>query len=80
MMHYYDWGLGWGNYWFMWLFHIAIIVLSFVVVWWVIKSSNTFGYKVSEADSAADILKKRLAKGEISLKEYEKLKNEIEKD
>ncbi|MBI2131088.1 SHOCT domain-containing protein, partial [Candidatus Woesearchaeota archaeon] len=32
-----------------------------------------------ENESAIEILKKRLAKGEIDAKEYEKLKKEIEK-
>ena len=73
MMHYY--GMGYGMVW-GWLFQILILVLFFWVVWWIIKG-NKFGFG-SGNESAADILKKRLAKGDISQKEYEKLKKEIE--
>ena len=71
-MHYY--GMGYGMAW-GWIFQIAILVLFFLVIWWIIKG-NKFGFSSSE--SALDILKKRLANGEISQKEYEKLKKEIE--
>lgn len=76
MMHYgyggmgYGWGIGW-------LFQIAIFILFFAIIWWVIRNSSSFGFRTGEG--AADILKKRLASGEIDLKEYEKLKKEIEK-
>ena len=72
MMHYY--GMGYGMAW-GWIFQIVILVLFFLVIWWIIKG-NKFGFHSDE--SALDILKKRLANGEISQKEYEKLKKEIE--
>ena len=43
-----------------------------------LKSSGSFGFKAGN-EGAMDILKKRLAKGEIDTKEFEKLKKEIEK-
>ena len=74
MMHQY--GMGYGYFGLGWLFQIIILVLFFAVIWWMLKSSGTFGFRTSE--SAVDILKKRLARGEINEKEYQKLKKEIE--
>lgn len=74
MMH--DTGMGYGYFGLGWLFQLLILVLFFAVIWWMLKSSGTFGFRTSE--TATEILKKRLAKGEISDKEYEKLKKEIE--
>lgn len=65
-----------GYYGFGWLFQILILVLFFFVIWWVLRSSGNFGFKTSE--TAVEILKKRLAAGDISEKEYQKLKKEIE--
>ncbi len=62
---------------FGWLFQIIIIILFFLVVLWLLRSSGSFGFKCFKNESALDILKKRLAKGEISMKEYENLKKEI---
>lgn len=75
MMHY---GMGYGFMGFGWLFQIAILILFFLVVWWMVKNNKSFRYRSSENESALDILKKRLASGEINHKEYEKLKKEIE--
>ena len=77
MMHYY--GFGHGFMGFGWLFQIGIIVLFFAVVWWMLKNGRSFGYKCKDNETAADILKKRLASGEIDDKEYNRLKKEIEK-
>ncbi|MBI2546048.1 SHOCT domain-containing protein [Candidatus Woesearchaeota archaeon] len=72
-------GMGYGMGWFGfgWLFQIAIFILFFVIIWWIIRNSSSFGFRTGEA--AAEILKKRLASGEIDIKEYERLKKEIEK-
>ena len=77
MMHY---GIGYGFMGFGWLFQIIILVLFFLVVWWMIKNSDRFGYKCRDNETALDILKKRFARGEINQKEYERLKKEIEID
>ncbi len=73
MMHYsYNAGMwGWG-----WIFQLLILILFFVILWWMIRNSQSFGYKSEE--SAEEILKKRLARGEIDEEEYKKLKKEIE--
>ena len=77
MMHQYGYGMGYGLMGIGWLFQILVLVLFFLVIWWILKSSGSFGFKTNE--TAADILKKRLASGEISEREYQKLKEEIEK-
>lgn len=75
MMHYY--GMGYGYIGLGWLFQILILILFFWVIWWVLKSSRSFGFRASN-ETAMEILKKRLASGEISEKEYQRLKREIE--
>ena len=80
MMHYwygYGPGVSWGWGVSMMLFPLLILVLFFLVVWWLLKNSNRFGLNVGNED-AMSILKKRLAKGEITAEEYKKLKKEIE--
>jgi putative membrane protein len=64
-------GMGYG-----WLFQILIFVAFFLVVWWVIKSST--GKSEIKQSKPIDILKRRLAKGEITKKQFEELKKEIE--
>ena len=71
-------GAGYGYMGIGWIFQIAIFVLFFAVIWWLFKSSGSFGYKCRDNETALDILKKRLAAGEINQKEYQKLKKEIE--
>ena len=66
MMHY-----GYGYMGFGWLFQLLILVLFFAVIWWIVKGKFS-------SESPGEILKKRLASGEITMKEYEKLKREIQ--
>jgi len=63
-----------------WLFQIVIFVAFFLVVWWLLKSNKSFSVKSERRtlEKPMDILKKRLASGEITKKEYESLKKEIE--
>ena len=68
-------GIGMG---FGWLFQLLIIIVFFLVIWWLLKRSGSFGYTLSSRDSALDILKKRLARGEIDDKEFRRLRKEIE--
>jgi putative membrane protein len=62
-------GIGWG-----WIFQVVIFVLFFLVVLWLLKNNAV---KQQSSESPLDILKKRLAKGEISKKEFEELRKEI---
>ena len=71
MMHYYA-GQGYFPF-FGVLFHLIPIVLFFLIIYWLVSSSKM------SSDSAEEILKKRLARGEITKKEYEILKKEISK-
>jgi len=71
MMHYnYIGGMGIGFF-----YQLLIFAIFFLVVWWLIKSNPSLGKK--GASNPSEILKMRLAKGEISKKEYEELKKEI---
>lgn len=52
---------------------IVLFLAFLLIMFWVIRSSDLSN------ESAEEILKKRLAKGEINKKEYESLKKEISK-
>lgn len=65
---------GWGMMGYGWLFQLIIFAVFFLVVWWLLKSNN---FRKDEG-TPSEILKKRLAKGEITKKQYEELKKEIE--
>ncbi|MBT3416932.1 SHOCT domain-containing protein [Candidatus Woesearchaeota archaeon] len=60
---------------YMWVFQLIILLLFFLIIWWVLRGNNNYGYKSD--DSAIDILNKRLASGEITKKEYEEIKRDI---
>jgi uncharacterized membrane protein len=57
---------------FGWIFQLLILILLFIVIWWMFKGNSC------RNQTAEEILKKRLASGEISSKEYNRLKKEIE--
>lgn len=57
-----------------WLIQIFIFIVFFLVVWWLIKGQP----KQVKKERPSDILKRRLATGEITKKEFEDLKKEIE--
>ncbi len=63
-------GLFAGMHPYGWIFQLLILVAFFLIIYWVFK-----GNKISE--SALEILDKRYAKGEISKKEFEKIKKDI---
>ena len=50
---------------------LVIFVLFFLVVYWILKGSG------KNAGTPLEILKKRLARGEVTLKEFSELKKEI---
>jgi len=70
--------MGWGFGWFGWIFMIlwwAVVILAIVfLIRWIAKLGN------KKEGKALEILKERLARGEISKQEYEELKKEIEKN
>jgi uncharacterized membrane protein len=59
-----------GLYGYGWIFEIAILILFFLLVYWIINL-------MQKKESALDILNRRYASGEISKKEYISLKKEI---
>lgn len=68
MMH------GYGMYgWYHpgWIFQILIFLAFLLIVWWMLKTQAT-------KEEPIDILKRRLAQGEITKQEFERLKKEIE--
>ena len=63
-----------GGMWFGWIFWIILVaVIVGLVVAMLNRSRNESPY-YSDNDSPMDILKKRLAKGEINKEEYEQIK------
>lgn len=75
-MSYYGSGMMGGNYLFPGfpiLMQLILIGFFFGIVYWIVKSGKF------ENGTADEILKRRLAKGEISKKEYHDLLNEINK-
>jgi uncharacterized membrane protein len=65
MMTGFEWGMGAGG----WLWMILGVVLIIVIVWTLIAA--TTGRNHSPADDAAQILRARFARGEITQAEYE---------
>jgi len=59
-----------------WVFQLLIMIIFFGIVFWLIRSNSAFS-KTDE--TAEDILDKRLAKGELTIKQYNSLKKEIMK-
>ena len=63
-----------GDMWFGWIFWIILVaVIVGLVVAILNRSRNKIQY-YSENETPIDILKKRLAKGEINKEEYEQIK------
>ncbi len=62
-----------GLYGYGWIFEIAILILFFLLVYWIINS-------MQKKETAIEILNRRYAAGEISKKEYLSLKKEISEE
>ncbi len=67
----------WGGMWFGWIFWIIVLVLVF---WLIVssKSKQQNNRPLSHAETPLDILKKRYAKGEITKKQFDQIKKDIE--
>ncbi len=57
-------GMGLG-----WLFSLLILAAFLLIVWWLLRGTSK--------ESAKDILDKRLARGEITDREYRRLRKEL---
>ena len=64
-------GFGMGGMMFKWIFWIALIIL---VIYLATRLLNDRSGKVSSDESALDILKKELAKGNITEEEFDRKK------
>ena len=64
-------GFGMGGMMFMWIFWIALIIL---VIYLATRLLNDRSGKASSDESALDILKKELAKGNITEEEFDRKK------
>lgn len=71
----YGLGGGCGFFPFGWLLHLLLFVAFFLIILWLIRGGKC---GLSRDGDAVSILKKRLASGEITKKEFEELKKEIE--
>ncbi len=69
----------WGDHWmyggFMWVFWILMLAGLIFLIWWIVRQSQS--RSSSREEDALDILKKRYAKGEIDLEEFEQKKRDI---
>lgn len=62
------WGLGW-------LFQILILLLFLAILWWLLRSQGAF----RDSRPPLEILQARLAKGEISKKQYREMRDELDR-
>ena len=66
-------GFGYGLF-----IQLLIFIIFFIIIWWVLQKNSLLRQSSAQDDTPDTILKKRLASGEITLKEYHQLKKEIE--
>ncbi len=59
------------------LFQLLVVALFFMIVFWIFQGGRPMQYRVSSNESAAEILAKRYASGEITKKQYNAMKKEI---
>ena len=73
----YDHMDGWGIGWWIWMPIMMVLVWGGIiaVIVWVIRSST--GGDRSERASPLDIAKERLARGEISEEEFERIRQKL---
>jgi Short C-terminal domain len=64
--------MGWGfGGWVMWIFILIVLIAIGLLIYFIIKKNSTGN------EAPIDILKKRYAKGEISKKEFDKMKKDL---
>lgn len=61
---------------FMWLFWIVIII---AIVWALKAATGQNSRRLTDQESALDILKKRYAQGEIDQQEFEQKRKDLER-
>ncbi|WP_347861117.1 SHOCT domain-containing protein [Salimicrobium sp. PL1-032A] len=71
-------GMGGGFFGFGLIFLLLFLAIVVIVIWMVKPGgSNNNGTNSSSADNYEDTLKSRLARGEISEEEYDRLKKKL---
>lgn len=71
---------GWGLIWmvFIFIFIAAIIVGTILLIVWLVKRANySDDISKTKESNALEILKERYVKGEITKKEFETIKKDI---
>lgn len=62
------------------IFQVIIVIIFLLVIWWVLRQGKTNSFESNTILlTPNDILKRRLAEGEITIEEYKELKKEIDK-
>ena len=61
-------------YWFGWEFVLALVVLLLAAVVWMIRASRR---QVVGPETPLTILQRRLARGEVSLEQFETIKRQL---
>lgn len=76
-MHYYYWnGEGWNGFDFF--FSMLVSILWIVLIVWVVRTVvHSRRWKQHDSETAEDIIRQRLARGEISEEEYLQLRQRL---
>ncbi len=59
-----------------WVFQLLILFLVLLIFWWLLRGSKE--YAANTKESPLDLVKKRYATGEITKKEFEQLRKDLE--
>lgn len=77
MMGFFGGGLGILGMILSLIFFVAIIIGIIFLIVWLVRRASYSGESIRKTSEVIEILKGRYAKGEITKKEYQDIKNEI---
>ncbi|MHB1276146.1 MAG: SHOCT domain-containing protein [Candidatus Humimicrobiaceae bacterium] len=77
MMGFFGGGLGILGMILNFIFFVAIIIGIIFLIVWLVRRASYSSESIPKTNEAIEILKERYAKGEITKKEFEDIKNEI---
>ena len=77
MMGFFGGGLGILGMILSFIFFVAIIIGIIFLIVWLVRRASYSGESIPKTNVSIEILKERYAKGEITKKEFEDIKNEI---
>lgn len=79
----YGYGMGYGMFGGLWMiFWLIVLVVVILLIWKIFEKESgttTGGYTRQTSSDAIRILDERLASGEITIEEYERLKDTLKK-